>query len=78
MCGYLAYVKTLIPDKLGARSTLCYFIGYPKETKGYYFYCLEGYKVFMSKNDTFLEEEILSQADSGSKVELEEVQDLQE
>ena len=32
------YVKHLITDKLGPRSDKCYFIGYSKETKGYYFY----------------------------------------
>ena len=73
MWGCPAYVKTLAPDKLGSRSTLCYFVGYPEETKGYYFYCPEDYKVFVSKNATFIEEDILSQVDSGSKVELEEI-----
>ncbi|KAL0455144.1 UNVERIFIED_CONTAM: hypothetical protein Slati_0853600 [Sesamum latifolium] len=36
--GSPAYVKRLVGDKLDSRSTLCRFIGYPKETAGYYFY----------------------------------------
>ena len=34
----LAYVKYLKTDKFGPRSNKCLFVGYPKETKGYYFY----------------------------------------
>ncbi|KAL0455625.1 UNVERIFIED_CONTAM: hypothetical protein Slati_0901700 [Sesamum latifolium] len=30
-------VKRLVEDKLDSRSSLCRFIGYPKETAGYYF-----------------------------------------
>ncbi|KAL0405759.1 UNVERIFIED_CONTAM: hypothetical protein Slati_3889800 [Sesamum latifolium] len=36
--GSLAYIKRLVGDKLDSRSSLCRFIGYPKETAGYYFY----------------------------------------
>ena len=36
--GCPAYVKCLKIDKLEARSDRYNFIGYPKETKGYYFY----------------------------------------
>ena len=35
--GYEAYVKRQISDKLAPKSDKCLFIGYPKETKGYYF-----------------------------------------
>ncbi|KAL0288573.1 UNVERIFIED_CONTAM: hypothetical protein Sradi_7094800 [Sesamum radiatum] len=38
MWGSLAYVKRLVGNKLDSRSSLCRFIGYPKETAGYYFY----------------------------------------
>ncbi|KAL0411612.1 UNVERIFIED_CONTAM: hypothetical protein Slati_3750900 [Sesamum latifolium] len=31
-------VKRLVGDKLDSKSNLCRFIGYPKETAGYYFY----------------------------------------
>ena len=36
--GCLAYIRYLKIDKLGSRSDKYIFIGYPKETKGYYFY----------------------------------------
>ncbi|KAL0448603.1 UNVERIFIED_CONTAM: hypothetical protein Slati_1416700 [Sesamum latifolium] len=36
--GSLTYVKRLVGDKLDSRSSLYRFIGYPKETAGYYFY----------------------------------------
>ncbi|KAL0455408.1 UNVERIFIED_CONTAM: hypothetical protein Slati_0880000 [Sesamum latifolium] len=34
--GSPAYIKRLVGDKLDSRSSLCRFIGYPKETVGYY------------------------------------------
>nr|GEY17618.1 zinc finger, CCHC-type [Tanacetum cinerariifolium] len=37
-CGCEALVKRDTPDKLQQRSVKCIFIGYPKETMGYYFY----------------------------------------
>ena len=46
--GYLTYVKYLKTDKLGHRSDKYLFIGYPKETKGYYFYLSDEQKVFIS------------------------------
>ena len=36
--GCEAYVKCLLSDKLGPKYDKCFFVGYPKETKGYYFY----------------------------------------
>ncbi|KAL0298165.1 UNVERIFIED_CONTAM: hypothetical protein Scaly_3071700 [Sesamum calycinum] len=36
--GSPAYFKRLVGDKLDSRSSLCGFVGYPKETAGYYFY----------------------------------------
>ncbi|KAL0427517.1 UNVERIFIED_CONTAM: hypothetical protein Slati_2926500 [Sesamum latifolium] len=50
-----AYVKRLVGDKLDSRSSLCRFIGYPKETAGYYFYDPTEQKVFVSRNAVFLE-----------------------
>ena len=76
--GSEAYVKRLASDKLGPKSDKCYFVGYPKETKGYYFYNpIEG-KVFVARTGIFLEREFLSRRISGSKIELEEVRDPQE
>ena len=51
--------------------------GYPKETRGYYFYNPTEQKVFVSRHATFLEKEFPLKESSGSKIELEEVQDSQ-
>ena len=52
-------------------------MGYPKETKGYYFYNPTEQKVFVLRHATFLEKEFLQKESSGSKIELDEVQDPQ-
>jgi hypothetical protein len=52
-------------------------MGYPKETKGYYFYLPSENKVFVARNGVFLEREFISKEDSGSKIHLEEIQDPQ-
>ena len=52
-------------------------MGYPKETKGYYFYNPSKNKVFVASNGIFLEKEIISERTSGTKVHLEEVRDPQ-
>ncbi|KAK4430731.1 hypothetical protein Salat_0834800 [Sesamum alatum] len=54
--GSPAYVKRLVGDKLESRSSLCRFVGYPKETAGYYFYDSLEQKVFVSRNAVFLEQ----------------------
>ncbi|KAL0419079.1 UNVERIFIED_CONTAM: hypothetical protein Sradi_1321400 [Sesamum radiatum] len=53
--GSPAYVKRLVGDKLDLRSSLCRFIGYPKENAGYYFYDPSEQKVFISRNAVFLD-----------------------
>ncbi|KAL0394581.1 UNVERIFIED_CONTAM: hypothetical protein Slati_4424300 [Sesamum latifolium] len=55
--GSPAYVKRLGGDKLDSRSSLCRFIGYPKETMGYYFYDPSEQKIFISRNTVFLEKD---------------------
>ena len=52
-------------------------MGYPKETKGYYFYIPSENKVFVARNEVFLEREFISKRVSGSKTSLEEVQEPQ-
>ena len=74
--GCLAYVKIILSEKLKAKYDKCLFVGYPKETMGYQFYNSFKQKVFISKHVVFLEKEFLLR-DSGSKVELEEVQHAQ-
>ena len=69
----LMYVKNLQPDKLEPKSEKCVFIGYPKETVGYTFYHRSEGKIFVAKNESFVEKEFLSKEVSGKKVELDEV-----
>ena len=75
--GCEAYVKRQISDKLAPKSDKCLFIGYPKETKGYYFYNAFENKVFVVRNGVFLEKEFISKRTSDSTVQLEEIQDPQ-
>ena len=63
--------------KLEQRSDKCLFVGYPKETRGYYFYNPSKGKVVVSKNEVILEKEFVSKGISGRKVDLENVQDPQ-
>jgi hypothetical protein len=53
-------------------------VGYPRETKGYYFYNEAEGKVFVARNGVFLEKEFLSKGLSGSKVQLKEIQETLE
>ncbi|KAL0453675.1 UNVERIFIED_CONTAM: hypothetical protein Slati_1345600 [Sesamum latifolium] len=55
--GSPVYVKRLVGDKLDSRSSFCTFIGYPKETAGYYFYDSSEQKIFVSRSAVFLEKE---------------------
>ncbi|KAL0416260.1 UNVERIFIED_CONTAM: hypothetical protein Slati_3457900 [Sesamum latifolium] len=53
--GNPAYVKRLVGDKLHSRSSVCRFIGYLKETAGYYFYDPIEQNIFVSRNAVFME-----------------------
>ena len=70
-----AFLKRLQSDKLAPKSDKCIFVGYPKETLGYYFYNQSEGKVFVARNGVFLEKEFLKGEKSGRTVQLEEVQD---
>ena len=74
--GCPAHVKKHDTDKLESRTKLCKFLGYLRETIRYYFYCPEEQSIFVAKRVIFLEDEYLLRRDSGSKVVLEEVLDL--
>jgi hypothetical protein len=63
-------------DKLTPKSDKCFFLGYPRETNGYYFYNKVEGKVFVARNGVFMETEFLSKGISGSKVQLEEIQEI--
>ncbi|KAK8555198.1 hypothetical protein V6N12_009351 [Hibiscus sabdariffa] len=75
--GCQAYVKHQMSTKLEPRSHKCIFVGYPKETKGYYFYNPKENKVFVARTGVFLEKEILSSKRDRRNIELEEVQQQQ-
>ncbi|VFQ64736.1 unnamed protein product [Cuscuta campestris] len=77
--GCEAYVKRLMTNgKLDAKSDKCFFVGYPKETRGYSFYHPIYKKVFVARNGVFLKKEFLSNATSGRKIELKEIRDDEE
>ncbi|GKC39498.1 retrotransposon protein, putative, ty1-copia subclass [Tanacetum coccineum] len=75
--GYEALVKrdTLTkPDKLEPIAFKCIFVGYPKETMGYYFYYPPENKVFVARNAEFFENEGIDHKASGSLEDLEIIQ----
>jgi hypothetical protein len=76
--GCEAYVKCLMSDKLTLKSDKYFFVGYPRETKGYYFYNKAEGKVFVAHNGVFREKEFLSKGVSRRKVQLEEIQETPE
>ncbi|GKC54550.1 putative RNA-directed DNA polymerase [Tanacetum coccineum] len=76
--GCEAYVRRETQDKLEPRSEKVVFIGYPATSYGYIFYKSSENKVFVSREAVFLERNMLSKEDSGSGVDLEEIQDSTE
>jgi hypothetical protein len=76
--GCEAYVKRLMPDKVTPKSNKCFFVGYLRETKRYYFYNKSEGIVFVARNGVFMEKEFLCKGVSGSKVQLEEIQETPE
>ncbi|GJV16648.1 retrotransposon protein, putative, ty1-copia subclass [Tanacetum coccineum] len=73
--GCEALVKRDTPDKLQQRSVKCIFIGYPKETMGYYFYFPPENKIVVARYDEFFEKNLITQEVSGRAEGLEEIQD---
>ncbi|GJS84672.1 retrotransposon protein, putative, ty1-copia subclass [Tanacetum coccineum] len=70
-----ALVKWDTPDKLQQRSVKCIFIGYPKETMGYYFYFPPENKIVVARYAEFFEKNLITQEVSGRAMDLEEIQD---
>ena len=60
------------PKKLEHRSKLCFFIGYPKESRGGLFYDPQENDVFVSTNATFLEKDHIRDHQPRSKLVLNE------
>ena len=73
--GCEAFVKCLVSNKLEPKSDKCIFVGYPKETMGYYFYKRSENRVFVARGGVFLEKEFVSKAVSGRTIDLEEIHD---
>ena len=71
--GCPAHLLKSKTTKLEPRSQVCLFVGYPKETRGGFFYSPEENKVFVSTNATFLEEDYMREFKPRSKVVLEEL-----
>ncbi|GJS67192.1 retrotransposon protein, putative, ty1-copia subclass [Tanacetum coccineum] len=70
-----ALVKRDTPDKLQQRSVKCIFIGYPKETMGYYFYFPPENKIVVARYVEFFEKNLITQEVSGRDMDLKEIQD---
>nr|GEV18751.1 retrotransposon protein, putative, Ty1-copia subclass [Tanacetum cinerariifolium] len=68
--GCEAQVERQTPDKLQQRSVKCIFVGYPKETMGYYFYYPPENKIVVERYADFLEKDFILQKESGRIVEL--------
>ncbi|GJX09800.1 putative RNA-directed DNA polymerase [Tanacetum coccineum] len=73
--GCEVFIRQEAQDKLEARSKKCLFIGYLEESFGYLFYKPKDNVVFVAQRGVFLEREMISKEDSGSKIDLEEIQE---
>ncbi|GJR30378.1 retrotransposon protein, putative, ty1-copia subclass [Tanacetum coccineum] len=71
----MASLKRDTPDKLKQRSVKCIFIGYPKETMGYYFYFPPENKIVVVRYTEFFEKCLTSQEISRRVVDLEEIRE---
>ncbi|GKB63079.1 retrotransposon protein, putative, ty1-copia subclass, partial [Tanacetum coccineum] len=70
----MALVKQDTPNKLESRSSKCIFVGYPKETMGYYFYYPLENKIFVARYVESFETSLITQEASGSTVDFDEIQ----
>ncbi|KAK1591530.1 hypothetical protein Q3G72_009150 [Acer saccharum] len=71
--GCPAHVLKGKTEKMESRSKTCIFVGYPKETKGYYFYSPSDLKVFVSTNAKFLEKDYMNDFVPRSRIVLNEM-----
>ncbi|KAJ9551125.1 hypothetical protein OSB04_015170 [Centaurea solstitialis] len=73
--GCEVFVRRETNDKLEPRAEKCLFVGYPYKSFGYIFYKPSENKVFVARRGVFLERELISKEDSGSNIDLEEIQE---
>ncbi|KAK0600567.1 hypothetical protein LWI29_016188 [Acer saccharum] len=71
--GCPAHVLKEKTEKMESRSETCIFVGYPKETKGYYFYSPSDLKVFVSTYAKFLEKDYMNDFVPRSRIVLNEM-----
>ena len=71
--GCEAYVKCLQTEKLAPKLDNCYFIGYSKDSFGYYFYNPAQQKVFVARDSVFLKNKFISNKSSGRNIHFEPV-----
>ena len=71
--GCPAHVLKGKMSKLETRSEVCYFIGYPKGTFGWYFYDSREQKVFISTNSVFLEDDYIMNHKPKGRIDLREI-----
>nr|GEV65250.1 hypothetical protein [Tanacetum cinerariifolium] len=67
------FIRREAQDKLEAISEKCLFVGYQKESFRYLFYKPKDNVLFVARRGVFLEREMISKEDSGSKIDLEEI-----
>ena len=73
--GVFQHMFLMGNDKVGITYSNMSVTGYPKRTRGYYFYNSEEQKVFVSTNAKFLEEDYIKDDEPKSKIELKELKD---
>lgn len=71
--GSPAHVLKGNTDKLESRTEVCFFVGYPRGTKGGLFYSPKDQKVIVSTNARYLEEDYVIDPKPKSKIVLEEL-----
>ena len=71
--GCPTYVKHLMIDKLELKSDRCLFVGYPKETKGHYFYFTAEQKVFASSRAVYLKKKFFGEGVNTCKIKFDKV-----
>ena len=71
--GCKAYVKHQMSRKLEPKSHKSTFVGYRKETKGYYFFDPQENNVFLARTGVFLEKDFLSTKGDTRNIEHREV-----
>ena len=70
--GCPAFIKKLKSNKLYAKSIKGRFVGYPKDSLGYYFYLPTEQVVVVCRDVIFLEKEFLKEGGKGRKIMLDE------